>query len=74
MDEEVRASYKAQLAEACAVVQEVTRQEDEVLDAIKTVYDLNATLGAIVARQEEILKEMNTLHGETSALLNEIRG
>lgn len=74
MDEEVRASYEAQLAEACAVVQEVSRQEDEVLDAIKTVYDLNATLGAIVARQEEILKEMNTLHGETSALLNEIRG
>lgn len=74
MDEEVRASYEAQLAEACAVVQEVSRQEGEVLDAIKTVYDLNATLSAIVARQEEILKEMNTLHGETSALLNERRG
>lgn len=71
MDEEIRASYEAQLSDARAAVQEVARREEEVAAAVKAVCELNATLSAIAARQEEMLKEMRTIYTGTAALLDE---
>ncbi|KAE8304565.1 hypothetical protein GL50803_0011231 [Giardia duodenalis] len=74
MDEKVRVSYEAQLVEARATVREVSRREDEVAAAVKIISDLNATLSAIAARQDEILKEMSAVYAGTSALLNKRDG
>lgn len=68
------ASYEAQLVEARATVREVSRREDEVAAAVKIISDLNATLSAIAARQDEILKEMSAVYAGTSALLNKRDG
>lgn len=71
MNEEIRSSYEAQLLDARGTIQEVAQREAIVTTSVKAICELNNTLSAIVARQEEILKEMNVVYNGTTALLNE---